>query len=68
MKPGKRFGLIFVPLAFVAFILLINTNSYFVDKYKLNTVYLIAGIVVGLAAIWQLIIVIKGAGGPPERK
>lgn len=68
MKPSRRLGFIVAPLAFIAFILLINTNSAFADKHKLNSVYLYAGIVIGLAAIWQLIIVIKDAGTPPSRK
>ena len=59
MNPFKRLGIIVAPLAFVAVMLLININSYFADKNKINSLFLIVGILFSLVAIWQLIIVIK---------
>lgn len=55
--------LLVVPFAFLAFILLINTNSYFADTHHLAWLYLTVGIVSGLFACYQLSIVIKQGGG-----
>ena len=41
-------------LAFPAFMLLINTNSYHADKNNLNTAYLVVGIVLALGALYCL--------------
>ena len=53
--------------AFVAFMLLINTNSYHADKNNLNTTYLIGGLVFAVVAIFFLIKVIKYGTTPNEK-
>ncbi len=55
-----------VVLAFPAFMLLINTNSYHADKSNLNTAYLIGGIVLALAALYCFYKAFKYGSTPKE--
>lgn len=40
--------------AAIAFMLLINTNSYFADKHKIGWLYIVGGVAFALAAIFCL--------------
>lgn len=53
-NPTRKWFIIAVCLAFPAFMLLINTNSYHADKNHLNTHYLVVGIVLAIGALFCL--------------
>jgi len=46
----KKWYLIMVLTAFSGFVLLINTNSYFADKHKINWLFTVVGIALALVA------------------
>lgn len=64
MNLTRKWFLIMCVFAFGSVMLLINTNSYHADKNNLNTAYLIAGIALGLVALYSLTKVIKYGGSP----
>lgn len=64
MNPTRKWFLITVFAAFVAAILLFNTNSYFADKHKINNVYLVVGILFTLGAVYSLIKTIRYGSTP----
>jgi len=51
MNKGKWFWAIGAVLAFASVISFFQINSYFADQHKLNTVWLVAGIICGLGAL-----------------
>ena len=49
----KKWFLLMVLTAFAGFILLINTNSYFADKYKVGWLFIVIGVAAALVAIYS---------------
>lgn len=68
-NPTRKWFVIAVLLAFPAFMLLINTNSYHADKNNLNSAYLIVGIILALGALYCLWMANKvGNPGNPKNR
>ena len=69
MSPAKKYHIIWGLFAFLSIISFFHINSAIGDKYKINTVFLIAGIVFALLGAIFLIKVIRNSnGGTPQRK
>lgn len=62
MNLTRKWFLIMCGFAFASVISFFQINSAFADKHNANTVFLIAGIVLGVAAIFCLLKVIKYGG------
>lgn len=58
----KTFWIALVVFAFAAFMLLINTNSYYADQHKMNAAFLWGGIACAAVAFFCLIRVAKDWG------
>jgi hypothetical protein len=63
MRPIKRFAFLVVPLAFLSVMCFFQINSAWADENNFNTGWKVAGVVIGVLAIWQLILVARDAGG-----
>ena len=55
MSPGEKKFIIGSALVIAAFILIANNNSYVANKYSIEWVYTIGGIVIGLAGLFFII-------------
>ena len=55
MSPGVKKFIIGSALCIAAFILIVNNNSYTANKYSIEWVYTIGGIVIGLAGLYFII-------------
>ncbi len=49
----KKWYTLLVLTAFAAFLLLINTNSWMADKYKINWLFIVVGVALALVAIYS---------------
>ena len=55
MSPGVKKFIIGSALCIAAFILIVNNNSYTANKYSIEWVYTIGGIILGLGGIFFII-------------
>ncbi len=62
-KKQKKFWALAGIFGFASFISFFQINSYAADKHHLNTVWIIAGIVAGLASIYCMGQAFKNSGG-----
>ena len=62
-KKVKKFWLLTAITGFGSLISFFQINSAFADEHKLNTVWLIAGIVLAIGAIYSIYQVSQNAGG-----
>ncbi len=59
MDTGKKWWAITVVAAFASVISFFQVNSYKADLLRLNTLWLVAGIVIGLFAVYALVKAVK---------